>query len=291
MSDGATLRHVTYDDSPETVETVIDALQTDGGVIVDGMIPTGVLDRMLEDVAPHIDKADPKMAHLSPVLQWFFGDKTRHVAALVGKSPTFANDVLPHPLFMAVCDRFLLENCAMYQLNLGHLIVRGPGSKAQILHRDEGNWITYMPKPMPEMQISSMTALVDFTKENGATKIVPGSHKWEQLRKPDPSEVAYAEMAAGSTVIYFGSTAHAAGDNVTEDQWRLGLHLSYTLGWLRTEENNYLACPPSVARTLPVRSQELLGYAIHDTLEQGGGYLGMLELQDPMAMMASGALT
>ncbi|MDT4920824.1 MAG: hypothetical protein QOI15_1726, partial [Pseudonocardiales bacterium] len=49
--------------------------------------------------------------------------------------------------------------------------------------------------------------------------------------------------------------------------------------------------PPSVARTLPVRSQELLGYAIHDTLEQGGGYLGMLELQDPMAMMASGALT
>ena len=97
-------------------------------------------------------------------------------------------------------------------------------------------------------------------------------------------------MARRSTVIYFGSTAHAAGDNVTEDQWRLGLHLSYTLGWLRTEENNYLACPPSVARTLPARSQELLGYTIHDTLDQGGGYLGMLELQDPMAMLASGSL-
>jgi hypothetical protein len=291
MADGAVLRHVRYDASDATTETVIEAMITDGAVIVDGMIATGVLHRMLEDVSPHVDNADPKMEHVSPILQWFFGDRTRHVAALVGKSPAFANDVLPHPLLMAVCDRFLLEHCAMYQLNLGHIIVRGPGSKAQILHRDEGNWTTYMPKPAPEMQISSMTALVDFTRENGATKIVPGSHRWPELRRPDPSEVAYAEMSAGSTVIYFGSTVHAAGDNVTDEQWRLGLHLSYTLGWLRTEENNYLACPPAIARTLPLKSQQLLGYAIHDTLEAGGGYLGMLELQDPIAMLASGSLT
>jgi ectoine hydroxylase-related dioxygenase (phytanoyl-CoA dioxygenase family) len=192
---------------------------------------------------------------------------------------------------MAVCDRFLLENSASYQLNLGHLIVRGPGSKAQVMHRDEGNWTTHMPKPAPEMQISTMTALVDFTKDNGATKVVPGSHRWPAVRRPDPSEVACAEMSAGSTVIYFGSTVHAAGDNVTEERWRLGLHMSYVLGWLRTEENNYLACPPSLARTLPPRSQELLGYSIHNTLDAGGGYLGMLELQNPMALLASGALT
>jgi hypothetical protein len=290
MSGDAVLRRIKSGGTAATMQAVIDALIADGAVIVDSMIPTDVLHRMLEDVSPHVDNADPGMEHVSPVLQWFFGDRTRHVAALVGKSATFANDVLPHPVLMAVCDRFLLEHCATYQLNLGHLIVRGPGSKAQILHRDEGNWITFMPKPAPEMQISSMTALVDFTRENGATKIVPGSHKWPQLRRADPSEVAYAEMPAGSTVIYFGSTAHAAGDNVTAEQWRIGLHLSYTLGWLRTEENNYLACPPAIARTLPRRSQELLGYAIHDTLEAGGGYLGMLELQDPMALLASGGL-
>jgi hypothetical protein len=66
--------------------------------------------------------------------------------------------------------------------------------------------------------------------------------------------------------------------------------LSYTLGWLRTEENNYLAVPPAVARTLPVLAQEVLGYAVHDAIHNAGGYLGMVGLRDPMGMLASGEL-
>jgi ectoine hydroxylase-related dioxygenase (phytanoyl-CoA dioxygenase family) len=291
MTAAAALKHVAFDDSEATKQAVFETMRADGGVIVDGMIDPDVLNGMLADVTPHVDEADPTMEHVNPILQWFFGDRTRHVAALAAKSPTFARDVLPHPLLMAVCDEFLLPHCASYCLNLGHLIVRGPGAKAQIMHRDEGNWTTFMPRPYPEMLISSMTALVDFNKDNGATLIVPGSHRWEEVRRPDPSEIAVAEMAAGSTVIYYGSTVHAAGNNVTEDKWRLGLHMSYALGWLRTEENNYLGCPPAIARNLPPRSQELLGYSIHDTLKAGGGYLGMLELQSPMAMLADGSLT
>lgn len=290
MTGAAALRHIAYDESDAVKQAVVETIRADGAVIVDGMISTDILNQMLADVTPHVDEANPEMEHVNPILQWFFGDRTRHVAALAAKSPTFARDVLPHPLFMATCDEFLLEHCAAYYLNLGHLIVRGPGAKAQILHRDEGNWTTFMPRPFPEMLIASMTALVDFTKENGATMIVPGSHRWEKVRRVDESEIVPAEMAAGSTVIYLGSTVHAAGNNVTEDKWRLGLHLSYALGWLRTEENNYLACPPSIARELPPRSQELLGYSIHDTLDAGGGYLGMLELQNPMAMLANGSL-
>jgi len=108
-------------------------------------------------------------------------------------------------------------------------------------------------------------------------------------RAPEPDEIAYAEMAAGSAVIYTGGTIHAGGANVT-DIPRRGAHLSYCLGWLRTEENNYLSTPPAVAAKLPRVAQELLGYAMHDSLPRGGGYLGMVRMQDPVELLARGEL-
>jgi ectoine hydroxylase-related dioxygenase (phytanoyl-CoA dioxygenase family) len=82
-------------------------------------------------------------------------------------------------------------------------------------------------------------------------------------------------MPAGSAIIYLGGTIHGGGSNVT-DIPRRGAHLSYCLGWLRTEENNYLSSPPEYAATLPRTAQELLGYAIHDSIGRGGGYLGLV---------------
>ncbi|HEY2301302.1 MAG TPA: hypothetical protein VGH66_05390 [Acidimicrobiales bacterium] len=115
-----------------------------------------------------------------------------------------------------------------------------------------------------------------------------------RLRRLDADGVVIVEgmlAPAGSSVIYLGSTIHGAGTNRTAGTWRHGVHLSYTLGWLRTEENNYLAVPPAVARTLPVLAQEILGYAVHDAIADAGGYLGMVQLRDPMAMLASGGLS
>jgi ectoine hydroxylase-related dioxygenase (phytanoyl-CoA dioxygenase family) len=91
-------------------------------------------------------------------------------------------------------------------------------------------------------------------------------------------------MPAGSAVVYLGSTFHGGGAH-TGTQPRRGVHLSYTLGWLRTEENNYLAVPPEVASTLPRDCQALLGYAVHDAIATGGGYLGMLDLRDPLEIL------
>jgi ectoine hydroxylase-related dioxygenase (phytanoyl-CoA dioxygenase family) len=135
-----------------------------------------------------------------------------------------------------------------------------------------------------------MVALSDFRRESGATRVVPGSHRWPAERWPEPDEIADAEMPAGSAVLYLGSTMHGGGANATADEWRFGLHVSYVLGWLRTEENNYLAVPPAVAATLPRAAQEVLGYAVHDALETGGGYLGMLGLRDPVDLMQEGKL-
>ncbi len=194
-----------------------------------------------------------------------------------------------HPLYLALCDDVLLPNCAEYVLNLGHLMDRGPGADRQWLHRDEDIWV-HVPRPHPELMLASVIALVDFSAANGATVIAPGSHRWPRDRQAEEPELAVAEMRAGSAVIYLGSTLHAGGGNTTASDWRTGIHLSYALGWLRTEENNVLAVPPAVARSLPERAQRLLGYGVHDAIAQMGGYLGMVDLQDPNRLLNAGRL-
>ena len=193
-----------------------------------------------------------------------------------------------HPLLLSLCDALLLPNCADYRLNLAHLMDRGPGSERQLIHRDEAVWIHYRP-PKPELQLATMIALVDFTRDNGATCVVPGSHRWPEERQPEESEIACAEMQAGSAVVYLGSTLHAGGTNST-DQWRRGIHMSYCLGWLRAEENNALAVPPDVARKLSPRARELLGYGVHDAVADLGGYLGMVDMHNPRDMLDQGSL-
>ena len=148
----------------------------------------------------------------------------------------------------------------------------------------------HLPRPHAEVQLASVIALVDFRAELGATVVAPGSHRWERERQPQPEELACAEMPAGSAVLYLGSTIHAGGRNATADRWRRGMHMSFVVGWLRTEDNNYLSTPPDVARTLPRRAQELLGYAAHDAMAAGGGYLGTVDLLDPIDLLAQGKL-
>jgi ectoine hydroxylase-related dioxygenase (phytanoyl-CoA dioxygenase family) len=275
------------------------ALDRDGVVIVEGLLPLAVVDRVNDEVEAAVEAADPDETLFNPIMQAFHGPRTKQVAGMPGISRAFATDVMCHPLLLAICDRVLLPSCARYQLNLGHLLQRGPGAEEQWLHRDEAVW-SDVPRPHPELQLATVIAFVDFTRDNGATRVVPGSHRWpdrqllpaEQIayHQPEPEQIAYAEMSAGSAVIYSGGTIHAGGANCTAIP-RRGAHLSYCLGWLRTEENNYLSTPPAIAATLPRRAQELLGYALHDSIPRGGGYLGMVRMQDPVELLARGELT
>lgn len=280
---------LTHLPAAESVEVIGDTLNEDGAVIIDGFVDRDVVDTIRGEIAEPFAAADPGMKHMNPALQFFFGDKTRHVSGMASHSRTFATDVLTHPIYLGICDRVLLPSCARYQLNLGHLIARGLGSEAQMLHRDELVW-AHVPRPHPELQVASMLALTEFRGDNGATRVVPGSHRWSLDRAPEPNEIADAEMSPGSAVLYLGSTIHGGGANGTSDEWRFGLHVSYVLGWLRTEENNYLAVPPEVAATLPRAAQEVLGYAVHDAIQSGGGYLGMLGLRDPVELLQEGKL-
>jgi ectoine hydroxylase-related dioxygenase (phytanoyl-CoA dioxygenase family) len=264
---------------------VVGALVQDGAVIVDELLRPDVVDAINTEVQPFVDAADPDMRHLNPGVQVFHA-QTRHVSGLAGKSRTFATDVMIHPLLMNLCDVILGPSCARYQLNLAHLLERLPGANTQFWHQDEIVW-NLVPEPKPELQLASVIALVDFTADNGATRVFPGSHRWEPGRYPSNEEAVVAEMPAGSAIVYLGSTFHGGGAHSGSEP-RRGVHLSYTLGWLRTEENNYLAVPPDVACELPRQCQEVLGYAVHDAIERGGGYLGMLDLRDPVELLQEG---
>ncbi len=302
------IRHMKATDDPDEIYAVF---RQDGVVIVEDFLSAETIDRINAEIDPHVEKADPLMrnaydfdlgieaAGMTQPLEEesteeaFVTGNTRNVTGLSTKSPTFVTDVLLHPLYAALCDRHLLPHCFDYVLNHSHLINVGPGAKGQPLHRDSFNWAN-LPGlgPDSDIQFASIIALVDFTESNGATKAVPGSHRWETKNfVPDPAtdvipksaDILQAVMPAGSAVFYTGWTLHGAGNNRTTDQWRRGLHVSFCQGWLRTEENNTLATPPDIARNLPLRAQQLLGYDVHTAL-------GMLELRSPIKQMQDGNL-
>ena len=143
----------------------------------------------------------------------------------------------------------------------------GPGESKQILHRERGIWGGYLPRKV-EPLMSTIWAVTDFTRENGATQIVPGSHKWDKDRLPNEDEIAYAEMTAGSVLLYTGTVLHGGGENITSSEARTGVFLHYALNWLRQEENQYLSCPPEIAKDLSPEIRSLIGYS------KGGYVLG-----------------
>jgi ectoine hydroxylase-related dioxygenase (phytanoyl-CoA dioxygenase family) len=205
---------------------------------------------MVDEVTPYIDKTP--MGNDD-----FTGRQTQRTGALVARTPT-CRGLITHPTVLGAAKAFLEPFTEKILLHLTQTIHINPGNPAQPLHRDRLAWGTHIPREI-EPQFNTIWALTDFTIENGATRCVPGSHKWDWQQRADPQQVVQAEMSAGSVFLYTGSVLHGGGEN-RSDQSRLGLNLTYTLGWLRQEENQYLSCPPHIAKDLEPEMQELLGY-------------------------------
>src|SRR3954447_17265297 len=231
-----------------SVDTVVDALEVDGYCIVDGLLSpseaAGARASLVDVLAsPPAGRNDCE------------GFKTRRIYALFAKTRAFDGPAI-HPLLLGVLDRVL----GNYQLSAPTGIQIGPGEKAQGLHRDEG--VYPLPPDYPNVVLNTMWAMDDFTVENGATRLVPGSHKWTD-RVPGRSDpVVDAVMPAGSVAFYVGKIWHGGGANITVRP-RLGVILEYVVSWLRAQANHLLAVPPDVVVTLPERLQELLGWNIY----------------------------
>ena len=236
--------------SAATADDVAEALDRDGYAVVEG-----VLSR---------EEAAAKRAELTRVLQEtptgrndFEGFKTQRIYALFAKTRAFDGPAT-HPLVLGVLDRVLGQS---YQLSapVGHPDRAGRDG-AGAAHATTAS--TRCRAAAQEIVLNTMWALDDFTEANGATRVVPGSHKWLDQRPDASTQTICAEMPAGSVLFFTGSVFHGGGANQT-DKPRLGTILEYVAGWLRQQENHVLAVPREVVKTLDPRLQELLGYNIH----------------------------
>lgn len=231
-------------------DTLLDAIRRDGAAILCDAIPPETVQRMVDEVTPYVDATPMGRDDFS-------GKRTQRTGALVARTSTCRDLVLCEPA-LETARAFLSPYTERILLHLTQIIRIHPGEGAQTLHRDRLAWGTHLPRSI-EPQLNTLWALTEFTAENGATRIVPGSQTWDWERRAVPEEICQAEMSAGSVLHYTGSVLHSGGENRAAAP-RMGLNITYTLGWLRQEENQYLSCPPHIARDLAPELQELLGY-------------------------------
>ena len=242
------------------VEDILRGLDEDGGVIVRDFIDQDLLRRLNAEFNADIEKTAPGSAIVGEEMAVFWGSRTKRFTRLAARAPAFA-ELLDHELMHQWAAHSLKGD---YWLNTGQAMVVGPGEAGQRLHRDIVIWPIFeeLGRDAPEVLISIMLALSDFTEEVGATRVIPGSHKWHDfMQTPKPEDSVGAVMPAGSALLYLGKTVHGAGRNVTIDQWRHGLHMSFVLGWLTPEEASTVGVPWDIARHYSPRVQRMLGYA------------------------------
>ena len=252
----AEIKHLRADASQDQI---LHHMAEDGAVIIDDALSNERLDALGQDLAPFLKKEVYGR-------DAFTGFHTQRIGALIARSAA-CGELALEPRMLAAAKTYLAQHCDDVQLHFTSAVAIGPGESAQILHRDRGIWGGYLPRQI-EPLFSTIWALTPFTRENGATQVVVGSHCWDKRRQPKPDEIGYAEMSPGSVLCYNGTVLHGGGANATEDETRVGVFLHYTLNWLRQEENQYLSCPPKHAKHLSQELRALIGYA------KGGYVLG-----------------
>jgi hypothetical protein len=238
-------------------------LHDDGCVIVLNLATPEVMDQILTELDPYLS-----IAHGGDTD--FLGHSTRRIGALIARSPT-ARTLVTNPVILDTLDLALGDHASTFQIDLTQLIDIGPGEPGQMIHRDDWSFDRF---PFPngfEAEIATMWAATDFTEEMGATRVIVGSNHWEdEPAAVDPDLSTGAVMSKGSVLLYVGSVYHGGGANRSNVR-RTGVNIGYSLGWLRQEENQYLACPPEIARTLPEGLLRLMGY------QRGAVGLGYVE--------------
>ncbi len=261
-----------------SVDAIESALRAAGCVVVERVVDDAFLDRLDAELEPYVS-ATPTGA------DDFTGVRTRRTGALLARSVSF-RELAAHPLVLGALDRVLGDHATSYQLHLTQVIEIGPGEHAQVIHRDQWAFDFFTFPSGFEVECHTMWAVSEFTEENGATRVIPGSHMWEDKLRPTLDQTVAAEMPRGSVLLYLGSLYHGGGPNRSSLP-RRGVNVGYTLSWLRQEENQYLACPPAIARELPEELAMLAGY------RRGAyalGYYG--DLRDPIeAVRGEQALT
>lgn len=258
-----------FDATADTI-AITAALADYGCAIVERLVPESRMRAVREELAPWLDATN-----LGP--DSFSGFHTRRTGGLIARSAT-CRDLVMHPKVRDVVSG-VLSHATTWHLHLTQVIAIGPGEKGQPIHRDQ--WaFDFFPFPNGyEVQCNTIWAMSDFTEANGATRVVPGSNKLEDKLEFSLEQTEAAEMPAGSVLFYTGAVYHGGGPNRSGDV-RFGINITYALSWLRQEENQYLAVPHDIARTLPDDLLRVMGY------QRGAYALGYVDdLRDPLEVL------
>ena len=250
---------------PDQLDQLADDLERDGYAVVADVLNTDETDAVRNALAPHFGLG---MHGRNP----FEGYETQRVYCLVAKSRAFDRLILD-PLILEISERVLGPN---FLLTATLAIKLEPGESAQDFHYDD---IFYrLPRPRPTVSVSTLWAIDEFTIENGATLIHPGSHRWGDDRPQKVPDVVTATMTPGSVLVYYGTLVHAGGANTSTSN-RLGISIQYATAWARQQENFMMAIGIDGARALPPRLQELIGYSIHPP------FMGMIDGRHPKKLL------
>ncbi|MGH1491024.1 MAG: phytanoyl-CoA dioxygenase family protein [Acidimicrobiales bacterium] len=244
-------------------------LQEYGFAIVDDLADQTLLDQLAQQAQPYIDAS-------ATGRDVYDGQFTRRTGALIARCPA-ARQLVMDPLVVATVREFL-HQATTVQLHLTQIISIEPGESAQKHHRDQMAFDFYPFPPDYHVQCNTMWALTDFTIENGATHIRPGTSGLSDEASESVPAIQ-AEMRRGGVLFYDGKVLHGGGANVSSET-RRGVNITYAVGWVRQEENQFLACPVEIAKTLDDELLKMMGY------QQGAfalGYVG--DQQDPLAAL------
>ena len=246
---------------------ILEVLKQEGCVVLEKCLTDSEVEQYKNDLAPILAGAlfgDGK----------FVGQRTKRLGGLFSKSEV-AQKVALDPNMLQIGEGILGAICERFQINLTQAVEIHPGEQDQFLHADQS--LFEFCKIEGERMLNVMWALTPFDQMTGGTRVVPGSHLWQEGREPLDSEIETAEMAPGSALIWLGSLLHAGGANRSGTA-RLGTIISYNLGWLRQAENQSLTYPPEVAREFPEPLQDLIGYSVHRP------NVGLVENNDPKTL-------
>ncbi|WGJ15120.1 phytanoyl-CoA dioxygenase family protein [Methylocapsa sp. D3K7] len=247
------------------IDEAVSIMNRDGAVIISGLLSRETYRDLRNELDPDFEKADFCKG-------LFYGELTKRTHSLAAKSKT-CRTMIMLPQIVGIMNQILGPFCDKIQLNLTQGIQIWPGERPQVVHRDDALF-PFEHKPF-EFMINAMWAYSEFTKENGATIVIPGSHNWEdKARLPKVEEATQAEMAPGEVLVYVGSLLHCGGANYSKLP-RTGVVMSYCLGWLRQSENQYFAAPPEIGKYFDKELQDMLGYCVQRP------NLGMYEGTEP----------
>lgn len=249
--------------SNASVEEILEIVARDGGVILKNFLTRDQIDRFNADVEPAMKVLKPGSTHENEIIQAFHGANTKRLTNLVTLSPTFRDEIIDHDVVHNLCDATFLEESGTYWVTTAQVIEIGPGNDAQMLHRDLENWYPFigLGKAGPEVILNFLIAFTDFTEQNGATRVIPGSNHWDDFEdRGTPEDTIPAVMQAGDALFFSGKTVHGGGANKTTDEYRRALAFALNPGFLTGEEAYPFLVDREVAKTLSPRVQRLLGF-------------------------------